>query len=155
MKQWEVTLIQMDEQALLGVWMNSNDKTIAGDIASLSRQYDTMISRDRGTVLPYFVLSRNYDEHSGDFELFVGGTLESGGLERFVLPAGEYAKITVRPKFGFLWGVSIGQAKTYFYKKWIPQSPYRALNMEYERHTEESVGKRPSVALLFAVERRA
>ena len=75
-------------------------------------------------------------------------------LDRFVLPAGEYARITVKPKLGFLWGVAIGEAKRYFYTKWLPESPFEALNMEYEYHTEESVGKHPSITIVFAVQRK-
>lgn len=108
----------------------------------------------RGNVLPFFVLSRNYDGRNGSFELFVGGTLEKDGLEQTFLPPGEYAGMTVRPRLGFLWGAAIGAAKRYFYQKWLPQSPYGTLNMEYELHTEKSIRSHPSMDIFFAVKRK-
>ncbi len=101
----------------------------------------------RGSVLPFFVLSRNYDGRNGSFELFVGGALEKDGLEQAFLPP-------VRPRLGFLWGAAIGAAKRYFYQKWLPQSPYGTLNMEYELHTEKSIRSHPSMDLFFAVKRK-
>ena len=108
----------------------------------------------RGSVLPFFVLSRNYDGRNGSFELFVGGALEKDELEQAFLPPGEYAGMTVRPRLGFLWGAAIGAAKRYFYQKWLPQSPYGTLNMEYELHTEKSIRSHPSMVLFFAVKRK-
>ena len=52
-------------------------------------------------VFPYFVLSRNYNELSKDFEMFVGGTIDKKGLESLIIPNGEYARITIKPKLGF------------------------------------------------------
>ena len=45
-------------------------------------------------------------------------------------------------------------AKRYFYQKWLPQSPYGTLNMEYELHTEKSIRSHPSMDLFFAVKRK-
>ena len=105
-------------------------------------------------VFPYFVLSRNYNELSKDFEMFVGGTIDKKGLESLIIPNGEYARITIKPKLGFLWGLAIGEAKRYFYTKWLPKSRYSALNMEYEYHTEKSDGKSPEIDIFFAVKRK-
>lgn len=80
----------------------SNDKTISKDIKALSKQYHAVVSMPKGKVLPYFVLSRNYNEQSRDFELFIGSVNDKNSLESYVLPASEYAKITVKPKLGFL-----------------------------------------------------
>lgn len=105
----------------------------------------------QAAVLPFYVLSRNYDVKSRNIQLFIGGTMKNKKLEYQVIPAGKYACITVRPKLGFLWGAAVGEAKTYFYTKWIPDSMYEALNLEYEYHTEESMGRHPSVDIMFAV----
>ncbi|MFR1872696.1 MAG: AraC family transcriptional regulator, partial [Coprococcus sp.] len=108
-----------------------------------------------GEVLPYFVLTQNYNEQSRDFELFIGSAIDKSGLESYVLSAGEYAKITVKPKLGFLWGASIGEAKQYFYTKWLPKSSFEALNLEYEYHTERSKEKQPTIDIIFAIRRKA
>ena len=114
-----------------------------------------MVSMPEGKVLPYFVLSRNYNEQSRDFELFIGSMIDKSSLESYVLSAGEYAKITVKPKLGFLWGASIGEAKQYFYTKWLPKSSFEALNLEYEYHTERSTEKQPTIDIIFAIRRKA
>ena len=36
-----------------------------------------------------------------------------------------------------------------------PGSPYEAMNMEYECHTEKSLGRHPEIELFFAVEKKA
>lgn len=64
-------------------------------IKALSKQYPAVVSMTEGKVLPYFVLSRNYNEQSRDFELFIGSVIEKVDLESCVLSANEYAKITV------------------------------------------------------------
>lgn len=154
MAGFEVTVAQMDEQTVYGLWRKSNDKTIHGDIKALSEKYHAAVETPEGKVLPYFVLSRNYEKQSKNFELLIGSTIRKDGLECFVLPTGEYASITVKPKMGFLWGASIGEAKQYFYTKWLPGSPFEALNMEYEYHTEESIGKHPTATIVFAIQRK-
>ena len=146
-----VEMIRTGEQRLYGLWKKSNDKTAAKDIDALSAAYRTAAGAQGNEVLPFFVLSKNYNEETRDFELFIGSVAEKDGLEALTLPAGLYAKMTVRPRLKFLWGPAIGAAKQYFYSKWLPASPYQALNMEYEYHTEKSTGRKPEIEMRFAV----
>ena len=132
MSSLEVNIEYIEQQTIYGLWKKSNDRTISKDINALSKQYYAVVSMPGGEVLPYFVLTQNYNEQSRDFELFIGSAIDKSGLESYVLSAGEYAKITVKPKLGFLWGASIGEAKQYFYTKWLPKSSFEALNLEYE-----------------------
>lgn len=155
MKKFDVSVVHMDELKIFGLWKKSNDKTISNDIKNLSEEYHSTVSLSEGKVFPYFVLARNYDEESKDFEMFIGSTINKNGLECLLLSAGEYAKITIKPKLGFLWGVSIGEAKRYFYTKWLPESTFEALNMEYEYHTEKSIGKHPTIDIFFAIQRKS
>lgn len=76
------------------------------------------------------------------------------GLEALTLPAGIYARMTVRPWLKCLWGPAIGAAKRFFYTRWLPGSFYGAMNMEYEHHTEKSIGRHPEIELFFAVEKK-
>lgn len=154
MGRTDVEMRETEGRTIYGLWKKSNDKTVSKDIDFLSREYYEAVSGQEGTVLPFIVLSRNYDERSRDFELFVGGTLIREELERLELPAGRYACMTVRPKFGRFWGPAIGGAKRYFYTRWLPGSSYEGLNMEYEYHTEEALGSRPSLELIFAVKEK-
>ena len=151
MAKLEVQIIQIEETEIYGLWQQSIDSTVAKDIDRLSKQQYDAVQKEEGTVLPYFVLSRNYDENTKTFELFAGSTTEHLGLQSLSLPGGQYAKITVRPKFGFIWGAAIGEAKQYFYTKWLPASSYAAANMEYEFHTEKSIGKKPEIDIIFGL----
>lgn len=149
-----VDIEYIELQKIYGIWQKSNDKTVSKDIKTLSKKYITTVSMTRKMVLPYFVLSKDYDAVSNNFEMFIGGYISNSNLESLILPAGEYAKITVKPKLGFLWGASIGEAKRYFYTKWLPKSNYEALNMEYEYHTEKSTGNNPTIDLIFAIQKK-
>ena len=77
-----VEIVNLGEQAIWGIGRQSGDQTISADIHALSAAYHSLASVPRGSVLPFFVLSRNYDGRNGSFELFVGGTLEKDGLEQ-------------------------------------------------------------------------
>lgn len=154
MSSLEVNIEYIEQQTIYGLWQKSNDKTISRDIKALSKQYHAVVSMPEGKVLPYFVLSRNYNEQSRDFELFIGSMIDKSGLESCILSACEYAKITVKPKLGFLWGASIGEAKQYFYTKWLPKSSFEALNLEYEYHTERSTERQPTIDIIFAIRRK-
>lgn len=155
MKKSDVNVVHLDEVKIFGLWKKSNDKTISNDIKVLSEKYHSIVSLPEGKVFPYFILTKNYDEQTKEFELFIGSTIDKNGLEHFLLTAGEYARITVKPKLGFLWGASIGEAKRYFYTKWLPENPFKGLNMEYEYHTEKSIGKHPTIDIFFAIQRKS
>ncbi|WP_195268001.1 effector binding domain-containing protein [Eubacterium sp. 1001713B170207_170306_E7] len=148
-----VEIIVKTEQKLYGLWKKSNDRSISEDIRVLSEAYHKAVGQP-DTVLPFFVLSSNYKAQTQDFELFIGSVSEREGLEEHTIPAGAYAKMTVRPRLKCLWGRAIGVAKRYFYTRWLPESAYEALNMEYEYHTEKSVGRHPEVDLIFAVKKK-
>lgn len=150
----EVAITTQPEQTLYGVWQDASDKTIAKDINVASARYWQMLGRAPGSLLPFFVLSEGYDPATKQFRLFIGGLAAHSGLTPYTTPAGMYGHMTIRPKLGFLWGPAIGEAKRYFYTKWLPTSHHEALNMEYEFHTEKSVGKKPEIDLYFAIRAR-
>ncbi|MDO5844670.1 MAG: GyrI-like domain-containing protein [Methanocorpusculum sp.] len=147
-----VDIITLEEKTVYGLWMNSSDKTISKDIKLLSEKYRNALSAEK--LIPFFVLSRNYSEETKGFELFVGSTKECVDMSKLVLPKGDYAKITVKPKLGFFWGLSIGEAKRYFYQQWLPSSLFNGLNMEYEYHNEKTLGKHPTADIIFAVSKK-
>lgn len=72
-------------------------------------------------------------------------------LEQFIIPKGKYTKITIKPKLGFLWGLSVGEVKRYFYTNWIKSSKYKPLNMKYEYHTEKSIDEKRTVDIVFSI----
>jgi predicted transcriptional regulator YdeE len=156
MSKLNFTVIERNEDtSVFGLCQRSNDKTQAKDIPAVSKKYHDTVGKESGEVIPFFVISKDYNENTKDFQLFIGGTIKKDDLETFVIPKGIYGKITVKPKMGFMWGLSIGEAKRAFYTEWLPQSGYTALNMEYEYHTEISTGKDPQIDILFSVEKRS
>ena len=139
-----------DIQTVYGLWLNSNDKTISKDIQKLTRQYYEIIKNKK--IFPFYVLSKDYDEKTKNFKLFIGGIIENNGLEKIVLEKGFYAKIKIKPKLGFVWGMAIGEAKRYFYTKWIKENKnIQIYNMEYEFHTEKSILKNPFIEIYFSI----
>lgn len=150
---YSITLTEQPEQTLYGLHQPSNDRTQRRDIPSLSKRFYHQLGAEPGTVLPFYVVSKEYRPDDGSFSLFLGGECPCD-LECEALPAGTYAVLPVRPKLGFLWGSAIGQAKRWFYTQWLPNSGYEAVNLEYERHTRQSVGRHPSIELRFAIRRK-
>lgn len=150
---YEVRVEQTAKRVVYGVGMASNDRMLARDIDRLAKVRAEAADASAGTTVPLFVISHAYDPSTGDCELFVGGEAEADGLERFAIPAGAYARIELAPALRALWGASVGKAKRWLYTTWLPTSGYVALNLEYERHTEKTLGRRPRVDLLFAIEK--
>jgi len=143
-----------EDRTVYGLSEQSNDKTQSKDISSLSKRYLATARKGQGEVIPFFVVSRDYDKDTKDFQLFVGGLTECAGLDAFTIPKGAYVKAAIKPKLGFVWSLSIGEAKRSFYTEWISKSDYTPLNLEYEYHTEISKGKNPQIDIYFAVQKR-
>lgn len=148
---YEVTCVQLPQQSLYGLHQPSNDRTQARDIPRLS----AMLEAKAGDILPLYVVSKDYKADNGDFTLFLGGEAQAAELEAEVLPGGIYARLEIRPRFRFLWGAAVGAAKRWFYTQWLPASPYEAVNLEYELHTETAMGKHPTASLFFAIRKKA
>jgi len=149
MTKLNVEILEIDKITIYGLAKMSNDKTVAKDINELAKQYKDIVKKEK--VLPFFVLSKNYNEQTKDFDMFIGSTVESKELEQYIIPKGKYAKIIIKPKLGFWWGLSVGEAARYFYTNWIKSSNYKSLNMEYEYHTEKSIGKKPTIDMIFSI----
>ena len=144
-----------EDTSVYGLCQKSNDRTQAKDIPATSKKYYEVVNRKSGEVIPFFVITKDYNENTKDFQLFIGGVIERDNLETLIIPKGIYGKVTIKPKIGFMWGLSIGEAKRVFYTEWLPNSDYTALNMEYEYHTEISTGKNPQIDILFFIEKRS
>lgn len=146
-----VVWVEKPAAAFYGLWTKTSDSAAKKDIPALARRYYSALGKEPGSVLPFVVLSKNYNQADKSYDLFVGGVVSAAGLDEVITPAGVYGSITVRPALGFLWGLAIGRAKRNFYKDYLPGSGYAPVNMEYEYHTEKSVGKKPEVSVYFAV----
>ena len=151
-KKFGFTVVELTEDVLVyGVKRRSNDKTQSNDIRSTTKKYYDIIKRKSGEVIPFFVISKGYEKNTKDFDLFTGGLLKHNELESFTIQKGTFIRATIKPKMGFLWGSSIGEAKRTFYEEWLPKTDFSPLNMEYEYHSEISIGKNPQIDIFFAV----
>lgn len=150
--RYQLKLTEQPEKLLYGLHRPSGDRQQRRDIPDLAARFYRHLGVER--VLPFYVVSRDYDRGSGRFTLFVGDDGSNRALETELLPAGTYARLRVRPMLGFLWGPAVGAAKRWFYTGWLPKSAYEAVNLEYELHTEKTVGRHPTAELLFALRKR-
>lgn len=73
MAKLNVEILEIDKTIIYGLSKTSNDKTIAKDITELSKEYKNIIKKEM--ILPYFVLSKNYNEQTKDFDMFIGSTI--------------------------------------------------------------------------------
>ena len=155
MSKLDFTVVEIKEDMFVyGLGQKSNDRTQSKDIPILTKKYYDIVEKESGKVIPFFVVSKDYNKSTRNFKLFIGGLLENKGLDTLIIPRGLFIRATIKPKMGFLWGLSIGEAKRTFYTGWLPKSDYTALNMEYEHHTEVSISRNPQIDILFAVEKR-
>lgn len=138
-----------NEKNIYGIFMLSSDRTQKTDITTMCELYSNIIGKKASETLPFYVVSQNYNEHTQQFDLFVGSEIKHEELEQLTLPKGTYAECEL--KMGVFLGRSIGNAKRTFYKNWLPNSDYTAVNLEFELHTEKSLDKKGSIALLFAI----
>lgn len=151
--KYPLTFTEEPSHILYGLRMQSNDRTQHHDIPALSKRFYDESGTSPGSVLPFYVVSKDYHRDTGDFVLFIGSVAKCGP-ERETIPAGCYARLTVRPRFRFLWGFSVGKAKRWFYTRWLPSSNYEAINLEYELHTKKTIEKHPAAELFFAIRRK-
>lgn len=155
MSKLQVEVIEKTEdKSIFGLWMNSNDRSVSKDIPVLSGKYYEIAGKKESEVFPFYVLSKDYNVQTREFKLFIGGFMENSKLDRIELLKGYYGVVAVKPKLGFLWGLSIGEVKRYFYTQWLPKSNYKALNMEYEYHTDKSVGRSPEIEIYFSIDKK-
>lgn len=155
MKNPEIKIVQTKEdKTIYGLTVATSDKNQSKDIPKLSEKFYSQSHQDVDKTFPFYVLSKDYNEQTQEFQLFIAGSKDFEGSSKIVLPKGAYAVMTIKPKFKFLWGLAIGQAKSFFYRQWLPQSQYTGLNMEYEYHTEKSVSSHPTIDLYFAIKEK-
>ncbi|MGI6108777.1 MAG: GyrI-like domain-containing protein [Eubacteriaceae bacterium] len=153
MVKQQVVITDLPVKCIYGLSVLSNDLTIAKDIKRVYQCYKTAVHAVEGDVVPLFVGSKDYNETTGDFTLFIGSDINSPGLRKITLPGGEYAHFPVKPKFGRFWGSAIGKAKRRFYGSWLPRNGYESRNIDFEYHTQKSLLDSPEIDMFFAVKK--
>lgn len=138
---------------LHGFMKESCAETRKADIPALSTRYHEVLEMKPGHVLPLYVLTMSGDA-AGKYTLFIGGEKVDDGLDTLSMPGGPYARLVVRPKFSVFWAPAINEAKQWFFGEWLPASKYEAIGLEFELHSENSVGKMPTLELFFGLKKK-
>ena len=148
---------------MIGVSVRTGMRTIYKDAAALGKKYrrikDSGLIRNKKDPWAFVAVSRDFTEDNSRWEYLMGDvvtTLENvpPGLIAFEIPAQTYAVFTMRSKFGFLWGPTIGLTKKYIFTEWLPNSRYLADNRivgDFEYHDERSLSRTPSIDLYVCV----
>lgn len=136
---------------LYGLWTETSDRMIGKDIPVLSKRFYAILGAKPTEVLPFYVLSKAYDPQSKTMQLFIGGEAAAEGLTACQLPAGRYGKTVIKPFLGFLWGPAIGSKKRYLYTRWLPEHGYIPKNLDFEKHTQKSIGRGAEIDFYFGL----
>jgi predicted transcriptional regulator YdeE len=164
-KDAEPRMESLDEPlTVAGMGIQTSDRTIARDAAALGRHLAKLKESIRNRAEPwrFVAASRDYEQATRSFFYFTGYVVRDrqappAGLSLLTVRPGGYAVFTIRPVLGFLWGPAIGRMKRHVYRDWLSAGPYRAAHRgidDFELHDERSTGKKPSIELWVAVERK-
>jgi predicted transcriptional regulator YdeE len=107
----------------------------------------------------FVAISKDFSNDNSCWEYLMGDVVTTfdnvpQGLVAFEIPAKTYAVFTIRPKFSFLWGPTIGLTKKHIFTEWLPNSNYESDNTiigDFEYHDERSISKNPSIELYVSV----
>jgi predicted transcriptional regulator YdeE len=144
----------------VGLSVKTDDKKIYKDAAKLGKDYSQFKKTHKMPNLKdpwaFVAYSRDFDEKTRSWEYIMGDVVTSldfvpEGLKGYEIEPGKYAIFTIKPKFGFLWGLEIGRMKKYVFTEWVPKSKYTATGSDFEYHDERSTGKNPSIDLYVAI----
>jgi AraC family transcriptional regulator len=164
----EPRIIDLDTPIrMIGVSIRTGMKTIYKDAVTLGKQYrkikDQNLVQNKKEPWAFVAVSRDYSEDNSKWEYLMGDVVTSfdnapGGLIAFEIPAHTYAVFTIRPRFRFLWGPTIGLTKKYIFTEWLPNSNYKPDNSvigDFEYHDERSLSRKPSINLYVPVKARS
>ncbi len=141
-KPIDVTIKNKEEQTLHGLWIRSSLTASGTEWENLMALY----SRRSGDQGVRYVIRENADE-KGDCDLFCGGHTGGEEISDFTVPAGEYASVTVTPKFGLFWGSALENADFYLRSEW-PKESGRRLD-DFRMEIRDMLGKKPTLEILY------
>ena len=136
---------------LHGFSAETNEMNRRREITALATRYHELLGP--GKHLPLYVVSQNRAPE-GNYSLFFGGNPKNEAMQAIDMPAGPYARMVIRPKYGLFWGKAIAEARDWFFREWLPASNYTKKDLEFEHHSEKTIEKRPTLELFFALEKK-
>jgi AraC family transcriptional regulator len=164
----EPRIIKLDAPIkMIGVSMRTGLKTIYKDAPVLGKEYqkitDQGLIKNKNTPWAFVAISKDFSSDNKSWEYLMGDvvtTLDDApkGLIAFEIPAKTFAVFAIRPRFGFLWGPTIGLTKKFIFTEWLPNSGYEVDSTilgDFELHDERSVSKRPMIELYVSIKERS
>jgi len=141
-RSFDVTIKNREEQTLYGLWVRSSLTASGTEWENLMALY----SRRSGDQGKKYVIRENTDGKM-ECDLFCGGQTGGEEISEFTVPAGEYASVTVTPKFGLFWGSAIDNADFNLRNEW-PKVSGRKLD-DFRMEIRDMLGKKPSLEILY------
>ncbi len=148
---------------MVGVMMATSLKTIFKDAPRLGKEYrkvrDQDLIRNKKVPWAFVAISKNFSGDNTRWEYLMGDVVTSfenvpNNLVTFEIPAKTYAVFTMRSRFRFLWGPTIGLTKKFIFTDWLPGSGYKvdsSILGDFELHDERSTAKHPLIELFVSI----
>ncbi len=151
---------------MIGVSIMTGLKTIYKDAARLGNEYRKIknqgLIQNKKTPWAFVAISKNFSSDNKSWEYLMGDVVTTfddvpKDLIAFEIPAKTYAVFTMRSRFRFLWGPTIGLTKKFIFTEWLPNSGYEvdsSILGDFELHDERSTAKRPMIELYLSIKER-
>lgn len=141
----------------VGLTMKTSMKSIYKDVSNILKQY--MVLKEKhgipGQRIPweYVSLSKNFKDDK-TWEYFTGHVVDKveaipKAFSSFEVPSGKYAVFSIRPRFKFMLGLSIGKMKKYIYEDWLPTSDFEFAGYEFEYNDQKMFEENPHYIDLY------
>ena len=164
----EPKIVRLDAPIkMIGVSMRTSLKTIYKDAVTLGKEYRKIkkqnLVQNKRIPWAFVAISKDFSDDNSSWEYLIGDVVTTfdnipKGLKAFEIPVKTYAIFTIRPKFNFLWGPTIGMTKKYIFTEWLPKSDYQSdsdILGDFEYHDERSISKKPSIDLYITIKERS
>nr|WP_286673007.1 GyrI-like domain-containing protein [Anaeromonas frigoriresistens] len=150
----------------LGLKTETDDKRIGKDVNKLGNEFKNIkkIYSIPNAKEPriFIALTRNYNPKTGYMEYIMGDVVKEipdsfpENIDVHNVPQGKYAVFTIKPKYSFLWGYTLGKMKSYIYKEWLPRSQYKSGTEidDFEYHDHRSISKKPGIDLYVSIKEK-
>jgi AraC family transcriptional regulator len=152
---------------MIGVSMKTTMKSIYKDAGTLGKEYqkvkERILVQNKKVPWAFVVISKDFSDDKSSWEYLMGDVVTTfddipKNLISFEIPVGTYAVFSIRPRFSFLWGPTMGLTKKYIFTDWLPNSKYDPDNSiigDFEYHDERSVYQKPSIDLYVPVKEKS